>query len=192
MTTNQPEKNNDKKSKIIGFIIGFIVSFCLTYFLFSKRNANSNEPTSSELMQEESQQAASKLVEAAPAKPTVSKSMTKNSELDELATLLIMDLFTDSEKNRKQAKKDMAQNFYNSPAAMKALIEKCSTEFDKKDRNDNGIFQGIDVLLMVSEKSPETLQVHKEAMYAFFEKTKGQYRERTQERMAEIRSRVGE
>jgi len=43
---------------------------------------------------------------------------------------------------------------------------------------------------MVSEESPETLQKHKKALYAFFEKTKGQYREETQGRIEQVK-RVG-
>ena len=73
-------------------------------------------------------------------------------------------LFSDSEQGRKLAKKALVKKFYENPDVMKLLIDKCSTEFDKKDRDDNGIFQAIDVLSMVSEKSRESLRAHKQAM----------------------------
>ncbi len=191
MTTKSPDETTNRKSIIIAFAIGFVIAFAISWFYFSRavKDSIGNQITAGELMEKEAASSKPAKPEVVAVEAPVAKSTYDNGD-DELATQLMSNLFSDSEQGRKLAKKALVKKFHDNPKVMKALIDKCSTEFDKKDRNDNGIFQGIDVLSMVSEKSPETLRAHKKAMYAFFEKTKGQYRERTQERMEALRRRL--
>ena len=43
---------------------------------------------------------------------------------------------------------------------------------------------------MVADKNPETLKTNKEALYRFFEKTKGEYRAETQARIEKVKRAV--
>ena len=189
MNDNASGNSNTKKSMIIGFIIGFVLAFTAVYWWFNRSLDNSDdksdEPTAGELMQ---QQAAANTETADESLLSNNKTAVSAPDKSEaFAAALIARMFSNDEVARKDAKKELAKNFHDNSVVMAKLIQVCSNEFDKKDRFDNGIFQGIDVFSMVAEKNPATLREHKDALYEFFDKTKGQYRESTQERIEKIK-----
>ncbi len=209
MSNNSSNNLNKKRMMYISFLFGFIVAFAVAYYWYNRGSDEGQdretEATADEVMEQEATDTKpadnTLLSNGEKTKPTAEqpadlagnqKSKPTTEEPADLGSTLIDRLFSDSEGIRKAAKNALGKKFHNDPAVIAKLIKVCSEEFDlgSAERNDNAIFQGIDVFSMVAEKNPATLRQHKDALYAFFDKTKGQYREQTQVRIDKVKELI--